>query len=73
MIRRLVPELDNEFTEVGFHDGEAFLFQGLVQMNFFRSHRLGLDHGARFFIAENLGDDFARLRASAGPVNFRAA
>ena len=33
----------------------------------------GLDDGAGIFIAENGGDDFARLFAVAGPVDFRAA
>jgi len=42
-------------------------------VNFFARHRLGLDDAVCFFVAENLGDDFARLFAVAGPVNFRAA
>ncbi len=73
VIRRLVPELHDEFAEVAFDDGETLLLQRVVQMNFLARHRLGLDDAARLFVAENLRDDFARLRAGAGPVDFRAA
>ena len=73
MIRRFVTKLHDELTEVGFDDGVTFFFQRVIQMNFFARHRFGLDDGARFFVAENLRNDFARLRAVARPMNFCAA
>ncbi len=73
MIRRFVAKLDDEFAEVIFHDVEAGMFERVVQMNFLGGHRLGLDDGLRFFVADNLQNDFARLRRRARPMNFRPA
>ena len=42
-------------------------------MDFLGGHRLGLNDGFRFFVADNLQDDFARLRRRACPMHFRAA
>ena len=48
-------------------------FERGVQMNFLGGHRLGLDDGLRLFVADDLQNDFARLLAGAGPMNFRSA
>ena len=42
-------------------------------MNFLGGHRLRLDDGPRFFLADDLQDDFARLRRRARPNNFCSA
>ena len=73
MIRRFVAKLDDEFAKVIFHDVEAGVYKRVVEMNFLGGYRLGLDDGLRFFVADNLQNDFARLRRRAGPMNFRSA
>ena len=72
VIRRLVAELHDEFAQVRFHHRVAGLFQGMVQVDLLRGHRLGLDDGFRLLVPENSADDVARLRRVAGPMHLGA-
>ena len=68
-----MAKLHDEFAEVRFHDVEAGVFERVVQVNLLARHRLGLDDGLRFFVTDNLQNDFPRLRRRAGPMNFCSA
>ena len=42
---RLIGQLQDIFTEIGFHDADAGTDQGLVQRDFFGNHRFGFGDG----------------------------
>ncbi len=53
--------MDDIFGEVGLDDLEAGLFEGRVEREFFRGHRLALDHAFGAAFAGDFQDIIARL------------
>ena len=62
---------DDEFTEIGFNDLKARLFECVIQMNLLRGHRLGFDNRAGFLFANDPENNISSLLRRAGPMHLR--
>ena len=62
-VSRLFPaQLYDVFSQVRFHDTQAFCFQGLVEMDLLAHHALGLGNQPGGRLPGNLEDDPDRFR-----------
>ena len=71
--RPFMAQLNDPFAEVGFHHAAAFLFEGVVEVDFFRRHGLGLDDVVAVVFLGDLGNDAVRFGAGGGEVHVHAA
>ncbi len=73
MARLVVPELHDEFGEVGLDRADAGSFEGLVQTDLLGRHRLDLHDLGRARCLHEVDDDPVRLVGIARPVHDAAA
>ncbi len=72
MARRLAPELDDVFAEVGLDRLDAVRLQMLVELDLFGDHRLALGHAASAEQPTDAQDRVARLFRRAAPMHLAA-
>src|SRR6185437_5119723 len=70
--RRLVPDLDDVFTEIGFDRCDAVSFEMVVDAHLFADHRLALGDGRGAEVAADGEHRFVGLGGVAAPMHLSA-